>query len=88
MVLQNVKQLLDGIALADRRIAELQAAEAAKKAEEAKKAAEAAKETPVPPPRSKGDNVRAIVLCGSCERSVLTRVIFLSAGELTFATRT
>jgi len=68
---QNVKQLLDGIALADRRIAELQAAEAAKKAaeekrraeedanqvKEVKKAAEEDKEIPVPPPRSKGDNV-------------------------------
>jgi len=76
---QNVKQLLDGIALADRRIAELQAAEAAKKAaeekrkaeedtkqaEDAKQAAEEVKETPVPPPRSKGDTVRDIVIYGN-----------------------
>ena len=78
---QNVKQLLDGIALADRRIAELQAAEAAKKAEEAKKSAEEAKATPVPPPRSMGDNVRDILICGNgvffC---LLTCVILVSVG--------
>ena len=39
LVPQGAQQLLDGIALADRRIAELQAAEAAKKAEADKKAA-------------------------------------------------
>ena len=49
---------MDGIALADRRIAELQAAEAAKKVEEAKKAEEDAKQAPVAAPRPKVDKVR------------------------------
>ena len=57
MNFQNVKQLLDSIELADRRIAELQAAETAKKAEEAKKAEDEAKQAPVAAPRPKTDKV-------------------------------
>lgn len=57
MNIQNAKQLLDGIALADRRIAELQAAETAKKAEEAKKAEDEAKQAPMAAPRPKTDKV-------------------------------
>ena len=62
--LQNLQQLLDGLALADRRIAELQAAEAAKKkAEGTKKVDEDAKQAEEAGKADKSDKVRTALPC-------------------------